>query len=160
MLKLERYKYILTKRLINLTTRNASASQPTLDKSFKQQNVQKSRNLLDFNFSTSNLSRNQMRQINSEYSAILRLLSRSFNVPQHLIARSLSTTALNLCSKQNPDKSDKPEKKKDDVKPPNYRSDGRHDEDDDNKKKGEDEEKLLSVLTKSILWMVSLIFSN
>lgn len=110
-------------------------------------NVVESRSVLN-NLPTqlSSVNKNDLKQINSEYSAILKLFSRSFSVPQNDIVRSLNNVILN-CQKHNKD----PSSDKKDSPHPSFRSDGKHDPPDD--EKDPDKEKMMSVLSKTIFTM-------
>lgn len=86
------------------------------------------------------------KQINSEFSAILKLLSRSISIPQNDIIKSLNGFIL---------KSEKESKepKKADKAPqhPSFRSDGKHDPPDD--EKDPEKEKMLALISKAVFTM-------
>lgn len=138
MYKVNRYKFIseLHRKITKLSVNSCH----TL-------NVVESRSVLN-NLPTqlSSVNKNDLKQINSEYSAILKLFSRSFSVPQNDIVRSLNNFILN-CQKHNKD----PSSDKKDSPHPSFRSDGKHDPPDD--EKDPDKEKMMSVLSKTIFTM-------
>lgn len=145
MLKLEKYKHILNKRVFNLALKSISTSPTT--KNYSTENGVTS--LLQFNTLPNVLTKRQAIQISAEYSAILKLFSKSFNVPQFLLAKSLQNAV--FCKEPSKPPANDPQK------PPNYRSDGKQDsEEDPDKKKKDDEEKMTSVLTKTVLWMMTI----
>lgn len=83
----------------------------------------------------------EVRQINSEFSAVLKLLSRSYNVPQSEIIKSLNGFILK-CQKQTNNQADGSKKN------PSYRSDGKHDPPDD--EKDPEKEKMMALLSKTV----------
>lgn len=90
------------------------------------------------------VNRSDLKQINSEYSALLKLFSRSFNIPQSAITKTLNEFILK-CQGKNKDK--KASSNKDDQHP-NYRSDGKNDPPDD--EKDPEKEKMMAVLSKTV----------
>lgn len=87
------------------------------------------------------------RRIQSEVSAVLKLLSRSFGVPQYEIVKSLVHC-------QKPSKDSQPSsanKKKDDAPHPSFRPDGKHDPPDEDK--DPEKEKMMAVLSKAVFTM-------
>lgn len=138
MYKVNRYKFIseLHRKITKLSVNSCH----TL-------NVGETRSVLN-NLPTqlSSVNKNDLKQINSEYSAILKLFSHSFSVPQNDVVRSLDNFILN-CQKPNKD----PSSDKKDSPHPSFRSDGKHDPPDD--EKDPDKEKMMSVLSKTIFTM-------
>lgn len=92
-------------------------------------------------------SKYDFKQINKEYSALLKLFSRSFNVPQAIVSSSINDLIL-YCQKN-----DKTEVKKEKA-PPSYNPQGKYDPPDDEKDKDEKEkEKIMTVLSKTVFTM-------
>lgn len=98
------------------------------------------------------VGQNDLKQINSEYSALLKLFSRSFNIPQYTISKSLSSFILN-CQKHNKEQQPSDNNRNNDKNEPHpsFRPDGKHDPPED--EKDPDKEKMLSVLSKTIFTM-------
>lgn len=98
------------------------------------------------------MKRSEIRQINSEFSAIVKLVSRSFSVPQKEIVKSMNDFIVH-CQKQN--KNQQPDGKKDewkeDPRHPSFRSDGKHDPPDD--EKDPEKEKMMALLSKAFFTM-------
>lgn len=148
MYKVNRYKFIseLHRKITKLSVNSCH----TL-------NVEANRSVLN-NLPTqlSLVNKNDLKQINSEYSALLKLFSRSFSVPQNDIVRSLNSFILK-CQKHNSDQ--KPSSDKKDSQHPSFRSDGKHDPPDG--EKDPDKEKMKSVLSKTIftMFLIFMFFS-
>ncbi|CAO1312801.1 unnamed protein product [Diamesa tonsa] len=140
MLKLKRYKFVtdLHKRLATLSVNNhhsAKACSTTANFTSPKQLIP--------------IDKNTIKQINTEYSAVIKLFSRSFSIPHYALIRSLNAHIASCKDNKNS------EKKNDSTPNPSYKSDGRQDsgEDDDKDKDKNDKEKMLSVLSKTILSM-------
>lgn len=88
-------------------------------------------------------NRNDIKGINREYSAILKLFSKSFSIPEYSIIRTLSNSILNCQSNKN-DKSPKGT----DKRPPSYRPDGKHDDPDE--EKDPNRERMMALLSKTL----------
>ncbi|XP_035919503.1 paraplegin [Anopheles stephensi] len=84
----------------------------------------------------------QLRQLHAEQRALLRMLCDSSSIPAYVLARHLHTSARKL-DKQQPQKQ-KPSDRDDD---PN-RGNKKDDED--------DKEKMMSVVTKTLIWMITI----
>lgn len=89
-------------------------------------------------------NKNDWKQMSAEYSALLRLFSRSFNVPQSSLAKTLNDFVLNCQKKDQPS----PQGGKKDPQHPSFRPDGKHDPPDD--EKDPEKEKIMSFLSKTI----------
>lgn len=141
MLKLERHKNLLTRivRTVHRQPLHQSARQAPIVSGL---------------LNVDSLSRHQRKHIASEYAATLRLLSRSTGSPTALIARQLHATCAQFArgakSSKTPRKKDEPEKAAVEEPDPPKKND--KDDEDDEKKN----EKLMSLLTKAVLWMATL----
>lgn len=94
------------------------------------------------------LNRQQYRVLDREISAAINLVSRSFNVPRNDLIRSLHTTCSKFQQRQPPP-------------PPNQNSGSGGNEPGKDPKKGKndkesDAEKMMSVITKTLLWMFTI----
>ena len=96
------------------------------------------------------VTKNDLNKINSEYSALLKLFSRSLNVPQSSVVKSLNDFIVN-CKKQDSDPSKDSNNNKKDPQHPTFRPDGKHDPPDD--EKDPEKEKMLSILSKTFFTM-------
>lgn len=94
------------------------------------------------------VGRSDLKQISSEYSALVNLFSRSFSIPQKSIAKSLNEFILN-CQKQ--DKDQKVSNGKKEPPHPSFRPDGKHDPPDD--EKDPEKEKFMAFLSKTAFTM-------
>lgn len=140
MYKVNRYKFIseLHRKLTKLSVNSCH----TLS-------VEGNRSILNsLPTQLSSVTKNELKQISSEYSALLKLFSRSFGVPQNDILRSLNRSILK-CQKQSRDQN--PSSNKKDPQHPSFNSDGKHDPPDEDK--DPDKEKMMSVLSKTIFTM-------
>jgi hypothetical protein len=140
MYKVNRYKLIseLHRKITKLTASSCHTLSVVENKSFL--------NNLPTKLS---VTRSDYKQLSSEYSALLKLFSRSFNVSQYAIVQSLNSFVLK-CQKQNkPPSSDNNNKKE--VPHPNFSSDGKHDPPDE--EKDPEKEKMLAVLSKTVFTM-------
>lgn len=137
MYKVNRYKFIseLHRKITKLSVNSCHTLNVTENKSF----------LNNLPSKLSVVNKNDLKQINSEYSALLKLFTRSFNVPQYAIVKSLNDFILN-CQKQ--DKNQKPSNNNKEPQHPNFRSDGKHDPPDD--EKDPEKEKMMAVLSKTV----------
>lgn len=88
-----------------------------------------------------------IKQISLEYSALLRLLTRSFGISQNDLVKSLNSSIVN-CQKKDPPPS---KNKKDDSEHPSYKPDGKHDPPDEDK--DPEKEKMMAMLSKTIFTM-------
>lgn len=145
MYKVNRYKFIteLHRKITRLSVNSCHTISADRNQSF----------LYNLPTKLSIVNKTELKQINSEYSAILKLFSRSFNIPQEIIAKSLSNSILN-CQKQNKDKTPDTSNKKNEPHP-SFRSDGKHDPPDE--EKDPDKEKLMSVISKTV-FTIFLVF--
>lgn len=96
MLKLKRYKFIseLHKRLTKLSVNNhhsAKASSTAINFTRPKQLIIP-------------VDINTIKQINSEYSAVLKLFTRSFSIPQYALIRSLNAHIALCKENKNPEK--------------------------------------------------------
>jgi hypothetical protein len=92
-------------------------------------------------------NKNDWKRINREYSAILKLFSRSFSIPEYSIIRLLSNSILNCQNKNDANKSGSNVNKKD-GRNPSYKPDGKYDPPDD--EKDPNKERLMAFLSKTI----------
>lgn len=92
----------------------------------------------------------QKKEVKQEYLAVVSLLQRSTGLSSNLISRHLHTTAQSLKNEKSPDNTP--------PKPPppdgDKRKHSNNEEDPD--KKGDGNEKVMSVLTKAVLWMATI----
>ena len=95
------------------------------------------------------VNKNDLKQINNEYSALLKLFSRSFSLPQNDVIKSLNSFVLN-CQKQNKDQKPTNENKND-PPPPSFKPDGKLDPPDE--EKDPEKEKMMSILSKTAFTM-------
>ncbi|XP_050081068.1 paraplegin [Anopheles maculipalpis] len=87
----------------------------------------------------------QLRQVHAEQRALLRMLCDSSSIPAYVFARHLHTSARKLDKQQPPQK----------PKPSDRRGEG--DPNRGNKKDDEDDkEKMMSVVTKTLIWMITI----
>jgi hypothetical protein len=105
------------------------------------------------------VTRKDLNQANNEFSAVLRLLSRSFGVPSRDLMKSINQFV--LWSEKNDNKSwnenDKNAKNNNnDNKHPSYKSDGKYDPPDD--EKDPEKEKMLAVMGKTF-FTIFMIFT-
>lgn len=142
MYKVNRYKLIteLHRKISRLSANSCHTMTADKNQSF----------LHNLPTTLSKVHQSDFKQINSEYSALLKLFSRSFNIPQHTIARSLASSILN-CQKKDQKPASEDKSNKDETPHPSFRSDGKHDLPDD--EKDPDKEKMLSVLSKTVFTM-------
>lgn len=140
MYKVNRYKYIseLHKKISKLSVNSCHTLNHEENKSFL--------NNLPTRIST--LGKSDLKQINNECSALLRLFSRSYSLPQGVIVKSLNNFIL-ACQKQK-DKSPSNGSKKD-SQHPSFRPDGKHDPPDE--ENDPDKEKMMSLLSKTVFTM-------
>lgn len=97
----------------------------------------------------------QPKTVAAEYAAMLRLLSRSTGLPTSLVARQLHTSytqfARGAKSSKTPRKKDELEKAPPPQPDPPKKNDDDKDDDDDKKS-----EKVMSLLTKGVMWMATI----
>lgn len=131
MYKVNRYKLIgeLHRKISKLTVNSYHTLAAT-----------DNRNFLNYLPKDISINKVDLKQINSEYSALLKLFSRSFSIPQYAIAKSLSSFILN-CQKQN---KDQPANKDKEPPHPSFKPDGKYDPPDD--EKDPEKEKMMSIL--------------
>lgn len=133
MLRLGSFKHAISGRLPGVALRTLSSSLGKL--SSGQQISTASR--IDATTRPQQLNHHQLHQFNDEYRAILRLFSRSYGLPQHILSRSFHSS-VQRCQQNRDDGgssgNDKPPK-------PN---------------KDDDKEKMMSVVTKTLFWMVTI----
>lgn len=95
--------------------------------------------------STKNISRRQKQQFLNEFSAVLSLFSRSYGIPKTILARAFHTTCVHM---------------KEPSKPPRDRESREPNRDDPNRdnknNKDDDKEKMMSVVSKTLLWMFTI----
>lgn len=91
-----------------------------------------------------NLNRNARKQINQEYSAILKLFQRSFTIPQYAIVKSLTDSM--FFSKDVNNNNNSNDKK--DKNHPTYKPDGKYDPPNDDK--DPDRERIMSLVSKTL----------
>lgn len=102
------------------------------------------------------VTKKDFRHINSEYSAILRLLSRTLAIPSNEITKVINDLVVR-CQKPMQNRGDgRLDANKKDPKHPSYQSDGKHDPPDD--EKDPEKEKMLAFLSKTI-FTIFLIFT-
>ncbi|KAG5666714.1 hypothetical protein PVAND_014729 [Polypedilum vanderplanki] len=92
--------------------------------------------------SLKSLTKNELRRINGEYTAILKLISRSTNIPESEITKSIVN-----CKSNDP--------KRKDPSHPHYKPDGKYD--DPNEEKDPNRERLMAILSK-VLFTGFMIF--
>ncbi|XP_001664033.2 paraplegin [Aedes aegypti] len=130
MLRLALFKPSLTGRLLSGTLRtlstNGGSNLSNHPAAFKSDNSR-----------LQQLNNAQLRQLNDEYRAVLRLLSRSSGVPQHILSRSLHSSVRRF--QQNRDEGSSSGSGPDGKKPKN----------------DDDKEKMMSLVTKTLFWMVT-----
>lgn len=95
MLKLKRYKFVtdLHKRLATLSVNNhhsAKACSTTANFTSPKQLIP--------------IDKNTIKQINTEYSAVIKLFSRSFSIPHYALIRSLNAHIASCKDNKNPEK--------------------------------------------------------
>ncbi|EAT38370.1 AAEL009721-PA [Aedes aegypti] len=132
MLRLALFKPSLTGRLLSGPLRTLSSNGSNLSNhpaAFKNDNSRFQQQL----------NSNQLRQLNDEYRAVLRLLSRSSGVPQHILSRSLHSSVRRF--QQNRDEGSSSGSGPDGKKPKN----------------DDDKEKMMSLVTKTLFWMKSVV---
>lgn len=86
------------------------------------------------------LNNHSLRQLNEEYRAVLRLLSRSCGVPQHILSRSLHSSVQRFQQNRDEGSSSGGSGQGGDGKKP---------------KNDDDKEKMMSLVTKTLFWMVT-----
>ncbi|XP_065077412.1 paraplegin [Ochlerotatus camptorhynchus] len=134
MLRLGPFKHSITGRLPRAALRSLSSSVGKL--SGGPNNCTASR--IDATTRPQQLKHHQLRHFNDEYRAILRLFSRSYGVPQHLLSRSFHTS-LQRCQQNRDDGGSSGGNNR----PPKPNKD-------------DDKEKMMSVVTKTLFWMVTI----
>lgn len=128
MLKLERHKQILN------YARRFICNKSTANTS-----------VCNLNFNNLKFTKSQQRQITKEYAAVVNLLQRSFGAPPHVVARHFHTSLANFKESPNPNPKQQPD---------NSNKSSSNDDDNDDKKG--DDGKVLSVVTKAVLWMATI----
>lgn len=130
MLKLNRCKQLFSNRIHRLNViapRTISCGNRSINYDNVRSIHHRRENVLSPN-------RKQLRQLHSEYTAVLKLFSNSYSIPYHSLVRSIHTSQ--RLSDQNRNKNDN--------------------NDDKNKKNDDDNEKMMSVVTKTLLWMITI----
>lgn len=95
MLKLKRYKFVseLHKRLATLSVINHHSAKS----SSTSVNFTSPKQLIP-------VDKNTIKQIHSEYSAVLKLFSRSFSIPHYALIRSVNAHIASCKENRNPEK--------------------------------------------------------
>lgn len=95
MLKLKRYKFVseLHKRLATLSVNNHHSAKACSTAA----NFTSPKQLIP-------IDKNTIKQINSEYSAVIKLFSRSFSIPHYALIRSLNAHIASCKDNKNPEK--------------------------------------------------------
>lgn len=97
----------------------------------------------------SNLGRREQKLFRNEVSAVINLINRSYNIPKPVIAKFLHTTCVRMREPSKPPRDREP--KQQSEQPP------RDDENNkDGKKNNDEKEKMMSVLSKTLLWMFTI----
>lgn len=134
MLNLDKYRSVLNKRLLSLATRTIASVQHGHAKTTITPNPKP--NPVKLNITT-----RQMRQLNREFTAVIRLFERSCGtgiINTNILVRGLHTSGPPKFNPNNGDKEKGDSKRGDD------------------KKKKENDEKMTSVFTKAVLWIVTI----
>ncbi|XP_058834608.1 paraplegin [Topomyia yanbarensis] len=135
MLRLERCKHLLTSRLSSLRTlgpalRNLSAATVSPGNRASPRSAVR----------PPDISKQQLRQLDDEYRAIVRLFSRSYGIPHYVLTRNIHTSS--GCEQQRRDN----DAAGGSNRPPSG----------DGKKDNDDKEKMMSVVTKTLVWMITI----
>ncbi|XP_063705579.1 paraplegin [Culicoides brevitarsis] len=143
MLNINCYKQAINKYLLNSVKTVAVSSQNTAVPSCHKQIP--SRPL-------TNVSRREHKLFKNELSAIINLINRSYDIPKPVIARFLHTTCVRMREPSKPPRDREPkEPKRSEQKDEQSSGDGN-----DNKKNNEDKEKMMSVVSKTLIWMFAI----
>ena len=136
MYKVNRYKFLnnLHRKVSSLSVNSCHTSNSRETGVFS----------LPQNISLFNNNKNDLKFINREYSAILKLFSRSFAVSEYSIIRSLSNSILNCQQNKKQASSNSDEKNR----PPSYKPDGKYDPPDDDK--DPNRERIMALLSKTL----------
>lgn len=153
MYKVNRYKFIseLHRKIVKLSVNSCHTLNAVENRSF----------LNNLPSQITIASKSDLKQINNEYSALLKLFSRSFALPQNYhndVIKSLKHFVLYCQPKRNADEKPSNESKKDPREPPHpsFGSDGKHDPPDE--EKDPDKEKMMSLISKTA-FTIFLIFT-
>ncbi|CRK90142.1 CLUMA_CG003858, isoform A [Clunio marinus] len=146
MYKVNQYKFIseLHRKISKLSVNSCHTLNVTENKKFL--------NCLPSKIDSVNY--NDIRVINSECSAFLKMLSRSLNLPQYAIVRSLNSFILKCQNKDNIKRNETENKKNEPH--PSFKPDGKYDPPDE--EKDPDKEKFMAVISKTLFTMF-LIFT-
>lgn len=144
MFKLERHKNLLSR-----IVRTVHHAQP-----LHQFVVSRTTAVAPLLLHVDTLNRHQRKHVAVEYSAMLRLLSRSTGIPTSLVARQLHSSCVQFArgnkSSKTPAKKEEPEKAAPEQPDPPKKNDNENDDEDDKKN-----EKMMSLVTKAVMWMAT-----
>lgn len=136
MYRVNRYKFIsdLHRKVSRLTVNSCHTSQSLGNESTSYLSLPQ-------NISVFHHNKNDISLINREYSAILKLFSRSFSIPEYSLIRSLSDSIFKCQQNKNANNSDK-------NRPPSYKPDGKYDPPDD--EKDPNRERIMALVSKTL----------
>lgn len=105
---------------------------------------------------SSNLGRKEQKLFLNEVSAVINLINRSYNIPKPVIARFLHTTCVRFREPSKPPRDREPKQQNNNEPESQSPRNDESNKNNDGKKDNDEKEKMMSVLSKTLLWMFTI----